>query len=87
MDRITITLPSEMKGYVDAEVAGGSYGNTSEYIRDLIRHDRERKAMLRVESLVRQGIESGPSEPWTSKDVDDIRAAVRKQAKKRRGGK
>jgi len=87
MNRITITLPPEMKGYVDAEVAGGSCGNTSMDIRDPIPRDWKRKTMLRVESLVRQGIASGPSEPWTSKDVDDIRAAVRKQAKKRRGGK
>lgn len=86
MERITITLPEEMKGYVEAQIDGGSYGNTSEYIRDLIRHDQERRELRAVEAKVLEGLRSGPSKPWTAKEKNKIRAAVKKQADKRRLG-
>lgn len=85
MKRITITLPEEMKGYVEAQTSGGAYGNTSEYIRDLIRHDKERRAMQAMEAKVLEGLRSGPAKPWTKQDKNKIREAVKKQADKRRG--
>ena len=40
--RKTITLTSQQDQWVKAQIAAGRFTNDSEYIRDLIRCDRER---------------------------------------------
>ena len=37
---MSFALPESMREYIDDRVAAGNYGNTSEYIRDLVRRDR-----------------------------------------------
>ena len=48
MSTMNVSLPSELKSYVDEQVDDGGYGSTSEYIRDLIRRDRDRQHLRRV---------------------------------------
>jgi antitoxin ParD1/3/4 len=36
---MSFALPESMRAYIDARATEGHYGNTSEYIRDLIRKD------------------------------------------------
>ena len=40
---MNISLPDEMKQFVDARISSDGYGTSSEYIRELIRRDRERQ--------------------------------------------
>lgn len=40
MKSLNISLPDEMKQYVEGQVASGDYGTPSEFIRDLIRKDK-----------------------------------------------
>lgn len=42
--RKTITLTEKLDAFVKAQTESGDYGNDSEYIRDLIRRDFNRKA-------------------------------------------
>ena len=60
MTTLNFSLPEDLKRWVEAQVAAGGYGNTSEYIRELIRFDRKRKAEERLESLLLEGLDSGP---------------------------
>lgn len=53
---MNVSLPEELKAFVNERVDGG-YGSTSEYVRDLIRRDRERE---QLRSLVLEGASSGP---------------------------
>lgn len=75
MTRKTITIPQAMEDWVKAQIEAGRYANDSEYFRDLIRRDqerREREAELRT--LIREGIDSGVSErtvPEIMKRVED----------------
>ena len=39
---MNISLPSALKSFVDERVSQGAYGTSSEYVRELIRRDRER---------------------------------------------
>ncbi len=39
---MNVSLPNDLKIFVDSQVNHGNYGSTSEYIRDLIRHDHDR---------------------------------------------
>ena len=61
IETLHISLPDNLKRYVEQRVADGGYGNTSEYIRDLIRQDREerrRQAQRHLEALLLEGVES-----------------------------
>jgi antitoxin ParD1/3/4 len=40
MVTMNISLPDDLKAYVDERVRYGGYGNSSEYFRDLIRSDQ-----------------------------------------------
>jgi antitoxin ParD1/3/4 len=44
---LNISLPEPLKAYVESKVATGDYGTPSEYVRDLIRRDKQ----MRVERL------------------------------------
>ncbi len=45
MTTMNVSLPEELKSFVDAEVDAGNYGSTSEYIRELIRRDQGRREL------------------------------------------
>jgi antitoxin ParD1/3/4 len=63
MTTMNISLPEPLKAFVDEQVARGAYGSTSEYVRELIRRDRERS---RLRDLLLAGAESP-----VDVDVDD----------------
>src|SRR5687768_8664636 len=44
LETMNVSLPSMLKRFVERRVAEGGYGNTSEYVRELIRRDQERTA-------------------------------------------
>jgi antitoxin ParD1/3/4 len=56
---MNISLPDNLKGFVDTQVEQGGYSTSSEYIRDLIREDRRRKLEQHLNSLLVEGLESG----------------------------
>ena len=45
MTTMNVSLPDELKGFVDSQVNYGNYGSTSEYVRDLIRRDHDRRQL------------------------------------------
>jgi len=75
MMRKTITIPDAMENWVKAQIESGRYSNDSEYFRDLIRHDQDRRqAEQELRGLVREGLDSGISEalvPDIMKRVED----------------
>ena len=81
MASLHISLPDEMRSFVDEQVHGGRYHNHSEYVRDLIRHDQERQARERIDALLLEGLESG--EP-RALEADDWQA-LREEALARAG--
>lgn len=65
MASMNVSLPESMKAWVERQAQGGRYGNASDYIRDLIRKDQERKeAIATLQAAVTEGIESGKPEPF-----------------------
>jgi antitoxin ParD1/3/4 len=43
MTSLNISLPAALKEYVEGQVASGDWGTPSEYVRELIRQDKERR--------------------------------------------
>jgi antitoxin ParD1/3/4 len=65
MATMNVSLPEAMKRWVEDQTDGGAYGNASEYIRDLIRKDQERKeARALLQAAITEGVESGTPESF-----------------------
>lgn len=43
MATMTVSLPDQMKDWIEAQIRKGEYASTSDYVRDLVRRDRERR--------------------------------------------
>jgi antitoxin ParD1/3/4 len=82
VEKITIALTPEMAVFVRKAVSAGEYASTSEAIREAVREWKERRELLgytleELQSLAREGIESGPSELAT---MADIKAEARRRS-------
>jgi antitoxin ParD1/3/4 len=73
---MSFALPESMRDYIDGRVRDGNYGNTSEYLRELIRRDQEQQAAARLRDLIADGLASGDGLPVT----DDLIAELRERA-------
>jgi antitoxin ParD1/3/4 len=52
MTSLNISLPDPLKAYVEGRVASGDFGTPSEFVRNLIRQDKEqRRALLETELI------------------------------------
>ncbi len=74
---MNIALTEAMRAYVAERVACGDYGNTSEYVRDLIRKDQREQRILRLRELVEEGLASGPATADRRADHDELMAIAR----------
>jgi len=45
---MNVSLPNELRAFVDEQVDEGRYGSASEYVRDLIRRDQDRQRLRRA---------------------------------------
>jgi antitoxin ParD1/3/4 len=78
MATMNVSLPEQMKAWVEQQAASGDYANASDYVRDLIRRDWERKqALAEFDSAVMKGLESG----WSARTLDDIQASAKASAR------
>ena len=74
---MSFALPEAMRGYIDQRVVEGNYGNTSEYIRDLVRKDQLAQARNRLRNLIEEGLASGPARLLTQADEDEALSVAR----------
>ena len=87
MTSLNISLPEALKEYVEGQVATGDWGTPSEYVRELIRQDKERrlgKSRTRARRC-RQGTENRDLPGRNSPQGPDLRAPrARPQPMRRR---
>ena len=75
MATMNISLPDHMKQFIEQELNQGGYMTASEYFRHLVREQQRRRAQEKFESLLLEGIQSGPSisanpEFWNSLEAE-----------------
>lgn len=68
IERMTITVPSEMAAILRQSVDGGEYASTSEMVREALREwmrrrDTDRRDLDALREAIRLGDESGSSIP------------------------
>lgn len=64
MATLNISMPDELRAFIESRVNAGEYQSASDYLRDLIRHDREA-----TEQLLLDGLESGISKPLNMSEL------------------
>jgi antitoxin ParD1/3/4 len=83
MSSLNISLPEQLKDYVESRVQEGDYGTPSEYLRELIRRDKElRRARLQrelLEALHSGDIELKPQELKKASLVTVLRGKTKSQ--------
>ena len=79
MTRLTISMPDQLSAYVEGQIAQGRYGNVSEYFRDLIRRDQERRSEAIAE--LRTMIEKAEASGTGTRSMTEIREAVIAEAR------
>lgn len=77
MSTMNVSLPDELRSYVDEQVDDGGYGSTSEYVRDLIRRDKDRQQLRRV---LLDGAASSPGPVADSAYFMSVRDRIRSDA-------
>ncbi|WP_321965203.1 type II toxin-antitoxin system ParD family antitoxin [Paraburkholderia sp. J7] len=78
MCTMNVSLPDSLKEYVDEQVGVCGYGTSSEYVRELIRKDQDRK---RLRAMILQGATSGLADPADADYFESLRARVRTSRK------
>ena len=77
MATMNVSLPDPMKNWVEMQTQNGKYGNASDYVRDLIRKDQEKKEKIaQFQALIDEGLKSGVS----SRSMEDLLKEARKLA-------
>ena len=74
MSTMNISLPETLRTFVDTQVTDGDYGSSSEYVRELLRKERDR---VRLRNLLVDGLNSELiEEPLDSLYFDKLRKRI-----------
>ncbi len=76
MATLNISMPDEMRAFIETRISTGEYQSASDYLRDLIRHDREETERLLVE-----GLDSATARPLDMAALRIGAQSLRKQKK------
>ncbi len=71
MTTMNVSLPDDMKAFIEEQIAREGYASASEYFRNLIREAQRRKAKLDLEAKLAEGLQS-PSQKMMRKDWQSL---------------
>ncbi len=74
---MNISLPESLRSYVESRVESGAYSTPSEFLRDLIRRDREQEE---IEQKLLEALEE-PAVPMGKNFWTDVRRTAHARAK------
>ena len=76
MSTMNVSLPDELQTFVEEQVQAGNYGSTSEYVRELIRRDKDRQ---QLRDLLLDGARSPVSHHVDGTYFDELRLRLVQQ--------
>ena len=79
-EALNVSLPEQLRGFVDAQVSSGSYGSASEFIRELLRNEQRRLAKDNLTAFIQAGLDSGDVQAWTPERFDSLRQSLRESS-------
>ena len=83
MTSLNISLPEALKEYVEGQVASGDWGTPSEYVRELIRQDKERRLGNLEQELIAAAKGSKIEIPLAEIRRNGLLAALRERTRRR----
>ena len=70
---LNVDMPDPLRTFMDERVRQGDYADEGEYLRDLVRRDREAQAAARLSELIEAGLASGPPRAMGEADWTKLR--------------
>lgn len=83
MATMTVSLPDPMKDWIEAQIRRGDYASVSDYVRDLVRRDRERREQELSLDELRKKLADSRASGVSTRTVEDIFAEAQELAKAR----
>lgn len=80
MATMTVSLPDPMKDWIEAQIRTGEYASSSDYVRDLVRRDREQKGRL---AALRKLLDEAEASGTSPRTMEEIFAEARATARSR----
>ena len=80
MTTLNISLPDNLKAFVDEETALGGFPTPSDYVRSVLREAQDRRDRVELEGKLLAALEANAAEMDQS-DWDQMRERVRQTAK------
>ncbi len=77
MSTMNISLPDDLKAFIDQQVGSRGYTSSSEYVRELIRREQDRE---KLRGLLLDGLNSGRGRVADAAYFDELRQRVRRRA-------
>jgi antitoxin ParD1/3/4 len=71
MTVMNLTVPEDVKAFIDAQLAKEGYASASDYLLALVREAQKRQARQELEAKLLEGLQ-GPSTVMTREDWDSI---------------
>lgn len=76
MTRKTITISDSMEDWIKGQISNGRYASDSEYFRDLIRRDQERRA---AEASIRRMLDEAEQSGLSNRTMEEIKSDVERR--------
>ena len=86
MASLNVNMPKDLREYVDRRTAEGGFGTPTEFVRHLIRCDKEADAERELERLVVEGIRSGRSRTKSKTFFARLHERIDELEQQRKGG-
>ena len=83
MATMTVSLPDPMKEWIEAQIRQGDYASVSDYVRDLVRRDRDRREQELTMDELRKKLAASRDSGVGTRTVDEIFAEARDIARAR----
>jgi antitoxin ParD1/3/4 len=77
MATMNVSLPDEMKEWVEAQAANGRFANVSDYVRDVLR--REQTAIARFQTVIDEAMASGVVDMTLDELFEDVKRRSREK--------
>lgn len=72
MATMTLSLPDPMKEWIEAETRKGDYASTSDFMRDLVRRERERRKPPMTLEELRQRLDEARASGVSDRSIKEI---------------
>jgi Arc/MetJ-type ribon-helix-helix transcriptional regulator len=74
MSTFEVQMPDHLADFVASRAKTSGFANSSEFIVSIVSKLKDRQS--EVESLLIEGLESGPAMPWDSVELEDIKKRI-----------